>query len=315
MSATRAAYILTLMGVYDQSARYACHADPHAVVRRLLRDSGAALRFASWEDSRPTPLPGGQDRTADRIAVLTDEAAPERPWLLVLEFQSRPDPDKLDVTLVEASQLRQSARHGEGRREKYPVIVGLVYLQDADADEPLDMTLPNGRGTFHSPLYWNVREDSASVALEDLATGRTTWGVLFFVPLMKGGDEPGVIERWKELCGLVPETQSREELGGVALIFAELAGRYLAWEKSLKEWNMTESMVVNEWMRQAAERAHLESGRKFLTKLLNRRFPGEVTKELSETIDQQPSESLLEEWYDRANEVATMDEFMKVVRR
>lgn len=303
------------MGVYDQSARYACHADPHAVVRRLLRESGAALRFASWEDSRPTPLPGGQDRTADRIAVLAGEANPELPWLLVLEFQSRPDPDKLDVTLVEAAQLRQSARHGEGRHEKYRVIVGLVYLQDADADEPLDMTLPNGHGTFHSPLFWSVREDEASVALEELATGRATWGVLFFVPLMKGGDEPAVIERWKELCGLVPEGQSQEDLGRVALIFAGLAGRYLAWEKGLEEWNMTESFVVNEWMRQASERTHLEVSRKYLLMVLDARFPGAVSQPLRETIAQQPSLSHLEAWFVQANQVASMDEFMKIVRR
>ena len=74
---------------------------------------------------------------------------------------------------------------------------------------------------------------------------------------------------------------------------------------------MTVSMVVNGWMREA----RLESGRKFLTKLLNRRFPGEVTKELLETINQQPSEPLIEEWFDEASQVATMDEFMKVVRR
>jgi hypothetical protein len=134
------------MGVFDQAARYASQADPHAVVRRLLRDAGVSLRFGTWEDSRPTPRPGDQDRTADRVAVLMDDANPDQHWLLVLEFQSQHDPDKLDVTLVEAAQLRQAARHGEDRRGKYRVIVGLTYLHELCPDEVLDMTLPNGRG-------------------------------------------------------------------------------------------------------------------------------------------------------------------------
>jgi hypothetical protein len=127
----------------------------------------------------------------------------------------------------------------------------------------------------------------------------------------EGGDEPEVIERWKELTGLVSEEGRRDGLVEAALIFAELAGRLPAWKKYLKEWKMTESMVVNEWIREA----NLNSARKYLAMVLKTRFPGEASKELLETIEQQPSDSLLDEWFEQANRVASMDEFMKVVRR
>lgn len=94
------------MGAFDQAARYAARADPAAVLARVLAQSGADLRFREWLDTRALPLPGGPDRTANLVACLDDPAAPEWPWLLVLEFQGRHDPDKLDVTLEEAAVLR-----------------------------------------------------------------------------------------------------------------------------------------------------------------------------------------------------------------
>ena len=78
---------------------------------------------------------------------------------------------------------------------------------------------------------------------------------------------------------------------------------------------MTESMVVNGWMQQAADRKHLELSKKYLTMVLDSRFPGMVSNQLRETIEQQPSASLLDEWFDQANRVASMEEFMKVVRQ
>ena len=77
---------------------------------------------------------------------------------------------------------------------------------------------------------------------------------------------------------------------------------------------MTESMVVNGWMQQAADKKHLELAKKYLTMVLESRFPGTLSSQLRETITQQPSASLLDEWFEQANRVVSMDEFMKVVR-
>ena len=83
------------------SARYAALAEPEAVVARVLRGEMLSLRFREWLDTRSTPKPGDPDRTADRVAALDDERDAARPWLLVFEFQSRHEDDKLDVTLTE----------------------------------------------------------------------------------------------------------------------------------------------------------------------------------------------------------------------
>ncbi|VTU00618.1 unnamed protein product [Gemmataceae bacterium] len=140
------------MGAFDQAARFAAQADPAAVLGQLA--AAADLTFREWLDTRTIPLPGGPDRTADLVAAL--DAPTGGPALLVLEFQSQHDPNKLHVTLEEVGILR------------------------GQCPEPvLDMTLPGGFGTRHAPLVWNVADCDAAAALNGAAAGTVPWGTLF----------------------------------------------------------------------------------------------------------------------------------------
>jgi hypothetical protein len=303
------------MGAFDQGARYAAQAEPEAVITRLLSGLAVRLRFREWVDTRTTPRPGDPDRTADRVAALIDESAPDRPWLLVLEFQAQHDPDKLDVTLAEAGQLRVGVRHGEDRRGKYNVLAALVYLRGHCPEAVLDMTLPGGLGTRHAPLVWNVAADSASNTLEAVAGGSTTWGMLFWLPLMQEGSDPAVIQRWGELAAAVPGRRQRGDLGQIALVFAELAGCFPAWEKGLEGWDMTESQVVNRWVQEARDQAHLEEARENLLRVLRKRFPAAVTPEVTQSINAQPSLQILHDWFDAAITAFSQEAFMATLRQ
>jgi hypothetical protein len=302
------------MGVFDQAARFASQADPRAVVGRVLAATKAPLLFREWADTRTLPRPGGTDRTADLVAILDDATAPENPWLLVLEFQARHDPDKLDVTLEEIARLRLHGRHGQDRRGKYRVLTGLIYLQGRFPESTLDMTLPEGFGTRHTPLVWNVEGDSADAVLASIEAGEATWGMLFWVPLMAGGDSEAVIARWKERALAVEDRRRRGDLGQIALVFAELVGRYAAWERGLEGYDMTESKVVNRWIEEAVEQKGLDEARRFLIRLLERRFPGQVAPEVVSTINAQPSLSMLEDWFDQASLAASLADFLRVLR-
>ncbi len=303
------------MGVFDQAARFASQADPKAVVGRVLTATQASLRFKEWADTRTLSQPGGTDRIADLVAVLEDAAAVENPWLLLLEFQARHDPDKLDVTLEEIARLRLHGRHGQDRRRKYRVLTGFVYLQGRCPNSSLDMTLPEGFGTRHVALVWNVAEDSAEAVLASVAAGQASWGLLFWVALMAGGADEAVIARWKELVLAIADRRRRGDLGKIALVFAELAGRYAAWERSLEEFDMTESAVVNRWVQEAVEQKGLDAAREFLVRLLERKFPGQVLPEVIGTINAQPSLNMLHDWFDAAVSAVSPEEFLAVLRR
>jgi hypothetical protein len=301
------------MGVYDQAGRFAARADPTAVLARVLAATKTVLRFAEWADTRTLPRPGGGERTADLVAIL-DEEAGGNPSLLVLEFQTRHDPDKLDVTLEEVARLRLHARHGQDRRGKYRVLAAFVYLQGHCPEAVLDMTLPEGFGTRHSALVWNVEEDSAAAVLSSIEAGRASWGGLFWVPLMAGGGDQAVIARWKERVLAIEDRRRRGDLATVALVFAELAGRYAEWERGLEGMDMTESKVVNSWIEKAVRERDLENTRRLMIRLLNHKFPGQVLPEVVETINSQPSLSLLEDWFDQASQAATFEDFLRVLR-
>lgn len=304
------------MGVFDQAARFAAQADPGVVPARLLTGSGLSLVFHEWLDTRTLPLPGDSDRTADLIAALNDPAAPNLPWLLVLEFQAQVDADKLDVTLEEVAILRSRARHGSEKKGMYQVATGLVYLRDRCPDDTLDMRLPDGSGTRHAPRIWNVAEDNAAASLEGILAGSLSWGVLFWVPLMAGGDADATITRWKEVVTTRIESRSRRgDLAVVALVFAELAGRAIVWKRALEEFDMTESQVVNEFIAKAEMKTELRIQRQNLLELLAGRFPGAVPAEVTRLIEQQDSFDLLHNWFKAAIRATTFEEFMAVLKK
>lgn len=303
------------MGVLDQAARYGAQADPEAVVGRVLRTANASLRFRGWVDTRMTPRPGHRDSTADRVAELANDAAPEEPWLLIFEFQSQHDPDKLDVTLAEAAQLRVEARHGAERRHKYNVLVSLVYLRGTCPESVLDMTLPGGWGTRHAPLVWNVEEDSALETLDGLASGALSWGLLFWVPLMRGSDDPAVLTRWREQAARVENVRVRADLLRIALVFAELAGRLAAWSDAMKEWNMIESQLVWEWTADARRETELATLRRVLLLTAKERFPDPLPEAMGALINNQGSIELLNDWFRAALRAKSLEEFLAVLRR
>ena len=93
----------------------------------------------------------------------------------------------------------------------------------------------------------NLSTISAADTLEQIAQGKQPRVILPWIPLMQGGHESGIIERWKELAASEPLPQRRTEFGALVLVFADAADCLEAWEFALKEWNMIESRIVNEW--------------------------------------------------------------------
>ena len=304
------------MGVYDQAARYAAQADPGVVPARLLAGSGLLGTFRDWLNTRTIPLPGGPDRTADLVAALDDPAAPDLPWLLVLEFQAQLDPDKLDVTLEEVAVLRSRARHGTDNQGRYRAAAGLVYLCDRCPDDTLDMRFPDGSGTLHAPRVWNIAEDDAVTMVEAVAAGSQSWGMLFWVPLMARGGEEAVIARWKEVVSSVVGVRSRRgDLAGIALVFAELVGRRIVWKRALEGFDVTESQVVNEWIAQGETRGVVNTRRQDVLELLAERFPGAVPGDVVRLIEQQDSPELLHDWFRAAMRASTFEAFLAVLKQ
>ncbi len=298
------------MGVYDDAARFAAEADPPAFLARILVETRRQdLTFRTWLNPRTSPLPGSPERTADLLAVLDDPQVPEVPWLLGIELQSRPDEQKLRVTLESTGIF--TARFHPG---SYRVTSAIVHLTGQPTTSMIDARLGKF-GTFHRPIPWDVSADAARTALDRVARDQLSWAILFWVPLMRGGERVGIATRWRSLVGeKVADRTRRSDLAGIALVFAELAGRYLLWERILGGWEMTESAVVNRWINQGETRGDLRRLRRVIIELLDIRFPGAATQDVRQVIEQQEDLPLLEQWFQAAARVKTYADFLRDLR-
>ena len=77
---------------------------------------------------------------------------------------------------------------------------------------------------------------------------------------------------------------------------------------------MTESKAVNEWIEEAVNRKEVETFRLLLIRLLQRRFPNQVSPEVLDTINAQPSLPMLADWFDQASQTTSLADFVRLLR-
>jgi len=95
------------------------------------------------------------------------------------------------------------------------------------------------------------------------------------------------------------------------MVFAELAQCYGEWERGLKEWKMTDSKVVNGWM----EKTDLERTRLMVIRAVQKRFNDSVPRDVISALEMQPSQRMLDEWFDVVLTADSIDEVIAVMRQ
>src|SRR5262249_29374458 len=134
-------------------------------------------------------------------------------------------------------------------------------------------------------------EDAAGV-LEAIAEGRASRCLFPWIPLMRGGDGVGIIQRWIELASQEPDSRRRGDYGGLALVFAEAAERLAVWKEALKEWNVIESQQVLEWMAMGEAKGEVKT----LLSVLAELFPPGAPGDLEATIRAAADPEQLRRW-------------------
>jgi hypothetical protein len=291
------------MNAYDQAVRFTVKADPAGFVRWLVPGLPPTLEFRGWLDARTLPFPGEPDRTCDTVAELFDPADPSIRWALATEFQAEPDPDILDRLLEYLARLRRELRHGPKRRDKFRVAAGLVHLTGPPSADLLDMTLPgeSAVGLRLTIASKALRNEDAAATLAEIAEGRASQWLLPWIPLMKGGGKPTMMEEWKRLAIAEPDPRSRANFASLALIFAELTRHLDRWKQTLEGWNMKESIVVNEWKAEALQDA--------LLRILRSRFPSSLPKNLEAAVEAEFDLARLNRGLDALWKSASIEEF------
>lgn len=300
------------MNDFDQASRFVAEADAPGLVARLLEGTGLVLTFQRWFPTGTVPRLQSPERTADSIAVLDDPAAPDRPWLLVAEFQTRPEPRKIRVLLEEAAILASRARWGDDR--DYLVMPAMVHLTGRADPAEVDMRSPSGQGLLHKPIIWDVATDDAAAVLERVAAGEASWAMLFWLPLMKGGGEEIIVKRWREvILATVADQKRGDDLRVCALLFAALARNAAVWQPVLEDSVMGESQLANTWRAEADALATLRTKRRDTLELMDIKFPGAASQGVRLVIERQVSIDVLNDWFSALARAATYDEFYQAL--
>lgn len=74
---------------------------------------------------------------------------------------------------------------------------------------------------------------------------------------------------------------------------------------------MSDSMVVDRWIERAQAKTKLEERQRFLLDLLEWRFPGIVSKQISRLVIEQTDPSLLRDWSKVVARAPTMEDILE----
>lgn len=297
---------------FDQASRYTAKLDAVGFLCWVLREDAAELRFRTWLDTRTLPFPGEPERTCDTVAWLAD-ADPSVEWAVPIEFLLEPDGAMFGRLLVYLGQLWLEKRPTEAGKERFSVGAVVVNLTGRGRTSTTMNMRQTGIRTSLEVVERNLCDEEAAAVLDAIAEGRASRCLFPWIPLMHGGAEAGIIQRWIELASQEADSQRRGDYGGLALVFAEAAKRLPAWKEALKEWNVIESQQVLEWinMGRAEGEAHGEVKGKAdaLLRVLARRFPPGATPEMTAAIYAAQNAVRLEAWLDLAATTNSLDSF------
>jgi hypothetical protein len=294
------------MGVFDQASRSAIKGAP-GFFRWLSPAFVERFRFERWVDTRTLAFPGEPDRICDTVAefVPIDGIGPRR--LLDVEPQSEPDSEMLDRTGEYAFRLRRELRYGANARDKYHVIPVVLNLTGPEQPREIDMREADldGAGIYERLFQVTMRDRDAAATLAAIAAEPRLVGVLPWVPLMRRGDEPDIIEEWIRLATQEPDDRRRSQYATLARTFAELAGRMPVWQQALEGWNVKTSVQVLEWQ---AERDRMR-----LFQLIETRFHVPVPEDLAATINGLVDPNQLTQWFNAGYTTDSLEAFRAAV--
>jgi hypothetical protein len=301
---------------FDQGARYAAKLDPPGFLRWLLPGLTLSQTFHDWLDTRSIPFPGHPDRICDTVAAIREAARPPVWWAVPIEFQTRSDALLFGRLLEYLGRLwleLRSPSRGSGRFQVAAAVVNLTGAGNTSRDMMLGAT---SLRTCLGVVERNLRDEDAAATLTGIAAGQIARCLLPFIPLMRGGAEPGIIAEWKALAQAEFNVGRRSDYGGLALVFAELTDGRPLWKRALEGWNVEQSQQVLEWQA-VAEKRGLVRGRaeakvEALLRVLHKRTQEAVPTDVQEAIRATEDFDQLDRWLDAAAEASSLAEFRRL---
>jgi hypothetical protein len=243
------------MNDYDKAGRYSIKRDAAGFFRWLLRREDVS--FHLWIDARRHALPDQGDLTNDLVAAfrvgngfealcveLQAEAASDSAARLLLGYVPR----VLTEPAAEGS-LALAAAGG--------AVVNWTGPPQSDQVEQRPTIAPDCRLSGRI-LQRTLRDEDATATVQEVAVGAISRWLLAWLPLMRNGAEPGIIEAWQREAPRELKVTDQQILAGLTLTFAGLAGNLEVWGHALEGFAVIKSPYLEELREQVRTEAHAE---------------------------------------------------------
>jgi hypothetical protein len=287
---------------YDETMRHLAHRARGLMMHWLLRLDRTHVLFKTWQD--PVLVwPGMKERICDLIALMSNLDRGGMPTACIVEFSTEPDAKMFGRLLVAGGLCWLDIKPVDLPGDRFELSALVVNLTGV-GDCARQMTLGTSEWTL-KPIERNLETYDAAVVLEQVVRGEAPPKALALIPLMKKGDDPGIIGRWLEITG--PETDpGRRGVYALALVFAGAVRRKEAWSKAVEAFKMNESPVAREWRAEARREGKAD----MLIAVLKGRF-GTLPEDLLAPIRANTDNEKFDRWALSAATSITVEEFRR----
>jgi hypothetical protein len=243
------------MNDYDKAARFLIKRDPAGFFHWLF---GAPVAFHAWIDARRTALPDQGDLTGDLVAAFRVSEAFEA---VCIEIQSESRPDTAERLLL--GYMPRLASEAGGPTALPLASVGGAVMNLTGPPQPSAVrwapTVSAACRLEGSVLQRTLRDEDAADLLSAVTAETASRWLLAVLPLMRGGDDEGIIDGWRREAIRLTDARDRATLGSLTLLFAALGGRRLEWQSGLRGWEMETSPFLDEYRAQGRFQALRET--------------------------------------------------------
>ncbi len=222
------------MNDYDKAGRYLLKRDPAGMFRWLL---GGPAPFHAWIDARRLALRDQGDLTGDLVAAFRVGAEFEA-LCVELQAESRPETaGRLLLGYVPRLAAEPTVPPGLPLAAVGGVVINLTGPAQPAALR-LSPTVAPACRLEGAVLQRTLRDEDAAGLLSDVTTGAASAWLLAWLPLMRGGNDSGIIDGWKREAERLSDERERSDLAWLTLPFADLSGRVAEWRRGLRGWNV-----------------------------------------------------------------------------
>lgn len=272
---------------HDKTCKIAARAiDAPGFLRWVLPARAiAGYTIARWLPTETLAMPGEPDRHCDTVAGFQHAEGRQPPLAFVVEFMTTPRTGTLPRLAEYSLRVHREVPLQLDPRVPYRVLCAVVYLTGPEQansfamepDEPAD-----DLGLWLSVHRLTMASEDAAATVAAVASGAVTRAALPFVPLMRGANDPLLVERWRAITCTGSDLQQQATIGFLALTLAKLMPWVGVWNGGLRDMGVEKSPYWEE----IRVGGRVEEARQTLVDLLEDRFGKEVATELKPRVTQ-----------------------------